>query len=225
MLAVLLIDPCPLGRMGLRILTERLGQAATGVGIEIQDVASLETVWNQRRPDLIVLVVRHWIVEAPAAVERLLRHWPESSLVLGDLDLLSDRGTRQRVVGRCVQGGLRGYFSHETPQDRIREVLAQVSAGNLVLQNIRLGQNGDETSLVKAYFELSEREREVLALLIDDLSNAEIADQLHISRRTVESHKNNIRQKFGVRTAYPLIQPELASVLRLSTSSEKGNLD
>ena len=53
---------------------------------------------------------------------------------------------------------------------------------------------------------LSNREREVLKLFVDGLGNQEIADQLFISVRTVESHKTNIMQKLQLKTAVDLVK-------------------
>jgi DNA-binding CsgD family transcriptional regulator len=52
---------------------------------------------------------------------------------------------------------------------------------------------------------LSPREKEVLDLIVKDLSNQEIADQLHISIRTVETHKQNLLRKTGTNSVAGLV--------------------
>lgn len=168
------------------------------------------------QPDLVMLMARSWLLETIDDLKQVQKHWPDSRLVLGDCDPYSDQSSREQAVSYALKAGLQGYFCRQTPIQKICDVILAALEGNVLLQNIRLyRQDTQKTCMSQAYFLLSERERVVLRLLIQNYSNPEIADSMHISRRTVESHKNSIRQKFGVKTAFPLIQPELANLLRL----------
>ncbi len=53
---------------------------------------------------------------------------------------------------------------------------------------------------------LTKREREIIQKIADDMSNQQIADELHISMRTVETHRRNIMQKLKVNTVVALLK-------------------
>jgi DNA-binding NarL/FixJ family response regulator len=73
------------------------------------------------------------------------------------------------------------------------------------VQNSLKGKSNKNTANLNLKEEISEREMEVLKLLCDGLSPKEIADKIFLSPRTVETHKNNIMQKFEVNSVAKLI--------------------
>lgn len=230
---ILIIDSCGLGRRGLESLIRANQHQLDPNGLNIHTAATLDAVPRTFAPELLILIMRIWMVESLTFLEQLEGLFPDTKVVLGDCDLLSDDEIRRRVVKRCLDRGLRGYFSQQTSESKILDVLSTALQGHdVLLQNIRLGhvspsgnrQGTDKSSLSKGFFKLSEREREVLVLLTENLSNTEIAEYLVIGRRTVESHKRKIHQKFGVKTAFPLINLELASLIKM-LGNRKGLLE
>jgi len=212
MSSVLLIDSCPLGREGAhKILRSCLGKGTQEIFVSADLSAALKL---DCQPHLVLLMARSWLVDSIESLKQLQKRWPKSSLVLGDCDPFSDQVSREQTITYALKTGLQGYFCYQTPVEKIGEVLSAALEGDILLHHIRLYRE-QSSPLSQAYFSLSERERYVLKLLIQNYSNPEIAGAMNISCRTVESHKNSIRQKFGVKTAFPLIQPELANLLRL----------
>lgn len=211
--STLLIDSCPLAREGaMRIL-----QTCLPSGHNIHTSIDLISAFRlDFQPDLVILMARSWLVETIDDLKQVQRHWPDCRLILGDCDPYSNQISREQAVAYALKIGLQGYFCRQTPVNKICDVILAVLEGNMLLQTIRpFRQELQKPGLSQAYFLLSERERVVLKLLMQNYSNSEIADTMRITRRTVESHKNSIRQKFGVKTAFPLIQPELANLLKL----------
>lgn len=106
---------------------------------------------------------------------------------------------------RALQAGVRGYVLKEAADAELVQAVRSAAAGDTYLQpalGARLaasagGHNGDE---------LSERERDVLRLIALGHTNGEVAEQLYISIRTVESHRAHIQQKLGLSTRAELVR-------------------
>jgi two-component system response regulator NreC len=106
---------------------------------------------------------------------------------------------------RALQSGVRGYVLKEAADAELVQAVRSAAAGDIYLQpalGARLaagedGQGGDE---------LSERERDVLRLIALGHTNAEIAEQLYISIRTVESHRAHIQQKLRLTSRAELVR-------------------
>ncbi len=106
---------------------------------------------------------------------------------------------------RALQAGVRGYVLKEAADAELVQAVRSAAAGDTYLQpalGARLAansgsHNGDE---------LSERERDVLRLIALGHTNAEVAEQLYISIRTVESHRAHIQQKLGLSTRAELVR-------------------
>jgi two-component system, NarL family, response regulator NreC len=105
---------------------------------------------------------------------------------------------------RALQAGVRGYVLKEAADAELVQAVRSAAAGDIYLQpalGARLAAaNGDESS------ELSERERDVLRLIALGHTNAEVAEQLYISIRTVESHRAHIQQKLRLSSRAELVR-------------------
>jgi two-component system, NarL family, response regulator NreC len=105
---------------------------------------------------------------------------------------------------RALQSGVRGYVLKEAADAELVEAVRSAAAGATYLQpslGARLaGEDGHRGE------ELSEREREVLRLIALGHTNAEVADQLYISIRTVESHRAHIQQKLSLTSRAELVR-------------------
>lgn len=106
---------------------------------------------------------------------------------------------------RALQAGVRGYVLKEAADAELVQAVRSAAVGDTYLQpalGARLaagdvGSNGDE---------LSERERDVLRLIALGHTNAEVAEQLYISIRTVESHRAHIQQKLSLSSRAELVR-------------------
>ena len=117
----------------------------------------------------------------------------------------------RRFIHEALKAGARGYLLKETVFEEIRAALRAVLDGRYYLSaSIETGILADFIAHLKQREAempplLSVREREVLHLLAQGLSNAEIASRLCVSRRTVEVHRAHVMRKLGLRDT-----PELA---------------
>lgn len=116
----------------------------------------------------------------------------------------------ENFILKLIKAGAKGILSDQAGRDEIVEAILTLQSGyeylgkyitNIVLNSYLKRSTGPEETA-----QLSVREFEVLKLFGEGLTNQEIADQLFISIRTVESHKTNIMRKLNVRTTVDLVK-------------------
>jgi len=113
--------------------------------------------------------------------------------------VLSAYGERSDVLA-AMAAGARGYLTKDADIDEIRRAVREVAAGNSYVSPTLAGYLLDSArTRYGVDLPLSDRERQVLALLADGGRDQDIADELAISVRTVRSHLDRIREKTGRR--------------------------
>ncbi len=113
-------------------------------------------------------------------------------------------------VMRAIKSGVRGYLNKENAADDLLPALRKVTAGQVYLAGEvsgylleKVSKGPEELSKDQA---LSEREMEVLRLVVEGKTAREIAEKLFISARTVENYKNNLLKKLGLHKTSDLIK-------------------
>jgi two-component system response regulator NreC len=106
---------------------------------------------------------------------------------------------------RALQAGVRGYVLKEAADAELVQAVRSAAAGDTYLQpalgaRLAAGEAGGDGD------ELSDRERDVLRLIALGHTNAEVAEQLFISIRTVESHRAHIQQKLSLSSRAELVR-------------------
>jgi len=109
------------------------------------------------------------------------------------------------IAVRAMKAGAVDFI--QKPLEEHRLIVAVLSALKHQSQQSRtLPDNGANADLAKRLALLSDREKEVLRLMIDGKTNRDIAEKLHITVKTVEFHRANIRDKIGVNTNVALFR-------------------
>lgn len=190
---VLLVDDHQVVRKGLRTFLEVqddievVGEAADGA----EGVARAEEL----RPDVILLDVKMPGMDGIEALRRL------RSLDSPARVLVVTSFTEQRTVIPALKAGAAGYVYKDVDPDALAGAIRSVHAGHVLLQPEVAGalltqdDSGGGQGRGNA---LTEREREVLALIADGRSNREIARALVLSEKTVKTHVSNILMKLDL---------------------------
>lgn len=201
---IMIADDHPLVRSGLRFLLEREKEfevvAEAADGYEAIDLALLH------KPDVILLDVGMPRLSGPDAALAISQKLPSARIVM--VSMHSD----EAYVLRALKAGARGYLLKASPEADVLAAVRAVAAGNawfspsitkLLVEEyvLEARRRGVEDS----YDLLSVREKEILQLLASGKSNREIADLLHISISTVETHRNNVFQKLSLHNLAELI--------------------
>lgn len=107
-------------------------------------------------------------------------------------------------VSRMIQNGAMGYLLKSSSKDEILEAIRQVQAGSFFM-NVNLNAPTPPEK-PKALPFLTRREKEVLILIAEGLTNPQIADKLFVSVTTVNSHRKSLLMKFEVTNTANLIK-------------------
>jgi two-component system response regulator DevR len=192
---VLIVDDHELVRVGLRTLLstdpeiEVLGEAAAG--------AQAIAMAREQRPDVVLLDAHLPDFRGPDVCRRLRAAVPDA--VVAMLTTFTD----DELVRDCVRAGAQGYLLKDIAQLDLSRSIKALARGEavidpkvapLVLAAARLGSgaSGDQPML-------SARQREVLQLVAQGLSNREIAGRTHLSELTIKSYIEEILLHLGAR--------------------------
>ncbi|RPI82445.1 MAG: DNA-binding response regulator, partial [Chloroflexi bacterium] len=114
---------------------------------------------------------------------------------------------------RALQAGVQGYLLKESASREVIDAVLCVAGGKkyfsqpvtntLISDYVHLRENTVRENPLK---NLSQREREIMQLVLDGKSSAEIGDLLHLSRKTVESYRYRMMQKLGVEDMHALLR-------------------
>jgi two-component system response regulator DctR len=157
--------------------------------------------WRPTQPGCVLLDVRMPGMSGLALFEQLIARDLLESLPVIFLTGHADVPTAVDAVKRGAFDFCEKPFSDNALVDRVEQAL-QRSAANL--QSAKAKQSRQQNLA-----ELTERERDVMRLVVEGLPNKQIADQLDISVRTVEVHRARVFEKMAVKSAV-----ELANLLR-----------
>jgi DNA-binding NarL/FixJ family response regulator len=194
---VLIADDHPLFRDGLRTLlqsgseAEVVGEAATGD----ETIAKAATL----QPDVILMDIHMPGTNGIEATRRILHTSPHISILI--VTMYEDDDS----VFAAMRAGARGYLLKGADQDETMRAIQAVSRGEAIFSRAiakRLIRYFSPTKVSTtpplAFPELTEREREILALLAQGHTNAEIAQRLVLSLKTVRNHLSNVFSKLQV---------------------------
>lgn len=186
---VMIVDDHPVVREGL------LGMLESEAGLEVAGEAGSgdEAVVRaaELRPDVVLMDLRMRGGDGVSATARILADRPETRIVV-----LTTYENDQDIV-RAVEAGAAGYLLKDTSRADLVAAIAAAARGETVLSPSvasRLVSRMRAPSTVA----LSPREAEVLSLVAEGLTNAEIGRRLFISETTVKTHMLRIFGKLGV---------------------------
>jgi DNA-binding NarL/FixJ family response regulator len=200
MIRILVADDHGIVRSGIRLLLERqpglevVAEASDGIEAVEQAIAC--------RPDLCILDVGMPRLTGLQAAREIRSHVPEARVLI--LSMHDD----QRYLFEALKAGASGYvLKREADQDLVAAVHA-VGRGDAFLTNAA------ERSIIRQWMAdgtgpavpLTPREEEVVKLIAEANTNAQIAALLHLSEKTVESHRANVLRKLGMRDRVELVR-------------------
>jgi DNA-binding NarL/FixJ family response regulator len=197
---ILIADDHGIVRSGLRLLLER--QSDMEVVAEASDGAEAVQLALRERPDLCILDVGMPVLTGLQATREIKAQAPAVTVLM--LSMHSD----ERYLFEALKAGASGYvLKAEADQDLVAAARA-VGRGEAFLTNAA------ERSLIRDWMNddagprepLTPREQEVVKLIAEAHTNAQIADILHLAEKTVESHRANVLRKLGMRDRVELVR-------------------
>jgi DNA-binding NarL/FixJ family response regulator len=196
---VLLVEDHQIVRQGLRGLLEKAGHEVVG---EASDGHEGLRLARTLAPDIAVLDLSMPRLNGLDAAREIRRVAPQVKTIL--LTMYTDKG----YVLQAMKAGAKGYvLKTEAAEDLIRAI-REISRGEVYLSP------SVAASVVEAYLDesdvptdpLTPRERQILQLIAEGNTTREIAQQLNISFKTAESHRNHIMKKLDLHDVAGLVR-------------------
>jgi DNA-binding NarL/FixJ family response regulator len=201
---VFVVDDHPIVRQGLTLLINR-EQDLTVCG-EAEDAQSAMHSVTSVRPDIMVIDIS---LNGPDGLDLLkdirMRHPDLPVLILSMHD-------ESIYAERALRAGAQGYIMKQEATEKVlvalrrilsHEIYVSERIANRMLQRYIGSPNAERPSSVA---DLTDRELEVFRLIGEGRSTRQIAEELHISVKTVESYQAHIKEKLSLRSARELVQ-------------------
>ena len=193
---VMLVDDHEVVRLGLKRLLENTAwiKVVAEAGTAKEAVQLVPTV----QPDIVIMDIRLPDDSGLVACQEITSQWPNTKVII-----LSSFGDDE-LIAEALRAGASGYVLKQISTRELIRAIEAVQEGHAALDPLgtdrvlkRLHEMEEEHKQL-AFKGLSDREMEVLYLVAQGLSNADIARELSLSRKTVSHHVSSILAKLGL---------------------------
>ncbi len=201
---ILLVDDHAVIRSGLRMLLEAQDDI-TIVG-EAESGQQAITQVRELKPDIVLMDIKMPDMNGISATEVIKSEFPETAVLA--LTMYED----DQYFFEMLKAGASGYIPKRAAPDDLVSAIRIVSEGDvflypslatrLVQDYLKRVESGEQL----IHDDLTPREREVLELIAEGLTNAEIAQELTISIKTVDRHRENIMRKLDLHSGIALVK-------------------
>lgn len=206
-ITVILVDDHPIFRDGIKSMFENSEEVAivdeASNGIEAIDKAF------SLKPDVLIVDLSMPGITGIELIERIREFNKETAIIVLSMH------SKEDYIFKAIRAGANGYLpKEETTKEELLKAIHEVRKGNeyfshsvsQTMQKHFLNEAKNNQTDLPDYESLSKREKEVLKLVIEGLSNTEVAAKLFVSLRTVETHKSNILQKLQLKNTVELVK-------------------
>ena len=156
-------------------------------------------------PNLVILDITLGLLSGVEVLKDIKIHFPAQRV------LMLSMHDENLYAARTLKAGAHGYLSKDCASEHLVPAIRQILQGEVYLSSTLsrrmmsqlMGREFDPQSPLEA---LSDRELQVYVLVGDGLTTRQIADRLHLSVKTIETHKTHVKEKLGLHSANELMQ-------------------
>jgi DNA-binding NarL/FixJ family response regulator len=204
---IILVDDHQLVRDGIRALLtgiediEIIGEASDGKEL----FERLELI----RPDILVMDISLPGESGIEITKKICQQYPEIKVMILSMYNSED------FIFNSLKAGAKGYLAKNTSRNELLEAIFAIHSGEeffgeaigkVMMKGYVKRATDDDKPTEKTIGLLTAREIEILKFYVEGLINKEISDKLDISIRTVETHKNHIMRKLGLRSTVEMVK-------------------
>lgn len=200
---IVVADDHPIVREGLRTVLER--EKDLSVVGEANDGLEAVRLVEQHRPALLIADLRMPGMSGLEVAQQVARRFPETRVLI--LSMYGGEG----YVTEALANGVVGYILKETDSNNIVHAIRHIMAGRRYLSSAVSDRVIDsyihniQEGTLDPHDTLTDRERQVLRLVTEGNSTAEIASRLSVSIRTAEHHRANLMRKLRLKNAAEVV--------------------
>jgi DNA-binding NarL/FixJ family response regulator len=158
------------------------------------------------QPDVVLMDLRMPIKDGIEATKYISKHYPHIAVLV--LTMHED----DKFVTHLMENGANGYLLKSTDPAEIKKAIVEVAAKGYYLNNFvnrillkRAHSKARSIPSLNSSIEVSDKERDVLRYICMEFTSQEIGDKMEISARTVESIKERLMERFGVKNTAGLV--------------------
>ncbi len=198
---IILVDDHQMFRDGVKsVLSDEENIHIVG---EVGSANDLYALLKNTTPDVIITDISMPDISGIEVARYVSENYPQVKI------LILSMHSNEEFITKALSVGANGYLPKDTSMSELLKAINAIyngenyfnkSISDTILKSLINKQKG---SSVKA---LTNREKEIINLVVEGLTNKEIADKLFISVRTVDSHKNNIMQKLNLKSSVELVK-------------------
>lgn len=188
---IIIVDDHPMVAEGIEALLESFDDITVIATLSDGDDAIAQATALQ--PDVILMDLNMPKTNGLAATEIILENCPDTRI------LILSMHDSPEYISTALNHGAMGYLLKDVPTEEIRTAIDRVMAGERYLCSGAQGSISPDPKYCDRE-PLTNREQNILLQLAQGKSNKEVAIDLDISVRTVETHRRNIKRKLGIAT-------------------------
>jgi len=175
------------------------------VSLEATNGEQLLSLLKEQPTEVILMDVNMPVMDGIEATKQVKQKYPDTRVIM--LTMFSSKD----YIEKLLRAGANGYVLKNTGKEELTTAIEKVMQGESyfskeVTERIMEGLQGKKAENNPHMVELTEREKDVLRLIVQELTSHEIADKLFISFHTVETHRKNLISKLQVKNIAGLVK-------------------
>jgi len=194
---VLVVDDHPMVLEGMSAMLKEISFVEL-MGTAANAALAIDTISNQH-PDLIITDINMPGMSGIELTAKLKTDYPKVKLI--GMSTFNERS----YISQMIQSGADGFLVKSAAKEEIEEAILSVWEGKMYL-GVDSNINKQEVKELQQQPTLTRREKEVLQLIVEGLSNPQISDKLCISLNTVDTHRKNLLLKLEVNNTASLVR-------------------